>query len=148
MNIYDKYGYKFLYPENWFLEENEMETDEGSITLNSPSGAFWTLLVRPFGFNPDQLAEDVLKTMFKEYQDIEYERISRTIAGFTLLGYEMNFYFLDLTNTAVVLTFADESRSFAIFHQAGDQMVICTEEQPFTNDQVFDAITTSLLRNL
>ena len=148
MNTYDKYGYSFVYPENWQLDENEMDGDEGSITISAPSGAFWGLLIRPFGFNPDTLADDALKTMLKEYRDIEYSRISRNIAGYTLFGYEMNFYFLDLTNTAMVLTFADESRTFAIFWQCGDQMVVTSEPEPFSHEQVFDAITTSLLRNL
>lgn len=148
MNKYEKYGFSFLYPENWILEEYEMDTDEGSVTLNSPSGAFWVLMVRPFGYNPDTLAEDALKTMQKEYKDMEYSRISRKIGDHTLFGYEMNFYFLDLTNTAVVLTFAEETRTFAFFWQCGDQMVITSDPEPFSHEQVFEAITTSFLQNL
>ena len=149
MKTYDKNGYKFLYPDNWMLEETDFDDDEGSITLNSPSGAFWILMVRPFGHNPDELANDALKLMRRQYdRDFEYDRIERTIEDHKLSGYEMNFYYLDLTNTAVVLTFADESRTFAVFWQTGDQMVVTSEKEPFSHEEVFEAITISLLRNI
>ncbi len=148
MKTYDKHGISFSYPENWLLEENEIDSGHGSISLGSPRGSFWILSVRPFGSNPDTLAEDALRMMRREYRDMEYSRISRTIAGKTLFGYEMNFYYLDLTNTAVVLALAEEDRTFAIFWQCGDQMVITSEEEPFTDDQVFEAITFSFLQGV
>ena len=148
MNTYSNHGYSFFYPENWQLDESEMNDGEGSVSLTAPGGEFWVLMVRPAGFNPALLAEDALEAMVKEYRDIEYDVISRNIAGYTLTGYEMNFFFLDLTSTAMVLTFADENRTFAVFWQCGDQLVVASNPEPFDYEDVFEAITTSLLQNL
>ncbi|MCL2304557.1 MAG: hypothetical protein FWC43_04370 [Planctomycetaceae bacterium] len=148
MNTYDKHGYSFVYPENWQLDESEMEEGAGSVSLSAPGGEFWVLTVRPAGFDPTKLADDALETMVKEYRDIEYSAISRDIAGYTLTGYEMNFFFLDLTSTAMVLTYSDENRTFAIFWQCGDVLALTPEPESFSYEDVFEAMTTSLLRNL
>ena len=148
MNTYDKHGYSFVYPENWQLDESELEDGEGSISLSAPGGEFWVLTIRPAGFDPMKLADDALETMVSEYRDIEYSPIRRDIAGYTLIGYEMNFFFLDLTSTAIVLTFADANRTFAIFWQCGDLLVITSEQEPFAYEDVFEAMTISLLQNL
>jgi len=148
MNTYDKHGYSFVYPENWQLDESEFEDGEGSVSLSAPGGEFWILVVRPAGFDPMKLANDALETMTAEYRDIEYAPIRRNIAGYTLTGYEMNFFFLDLTSTAMVLTFADLHRTFSIFWQCGDLLVVTSEPEPFAYEDVFEAITTSLLQNL
>ena len=149
MNTYNKHGYTFVYPENWELDESEMndEAGTGSISLTAPGGEFWVLMARPAGFDPTKLADDALETMVKEYRDIEYSPTSRNIAGYLLTGYEMNFFFLDLTSSAMVLTYTDASRTFAVFWQCGDQLVV-TPDQPFDYEDVFEAMTTSLLRNL
>ena len=148
MNTYNKHGYSFIYPENWQLDESGLENGESTISLSAPGGEFWILMLRPAGFDPTKLADDALETMVAEYRDIEYSAISRNIAGYMLTGYEMHFFFLDLTSTAEVLTYADENRTFAVFWQYGDLLVVTPEPEPFDYEDVFEAISTSLLRNL
>lgn len=146
---YENYDLSFFYPENWTLEEEEdMQINQGSLVLTNPDGAFWILTVRPFGHNPELLAEDAIKTMKKEYPNLEIERITRFIDGVRMEGYEMIFYYLDLTNTAIVLTWSGAGRTFAVFWQTGDQLIVRPEKEPFSNEDIFEAITTSFLREM
>jgi hypothetical protein len=40
MKEYNSNGIYFGYPENWIIEESEMETAAGSIQLSNEDGAF------------------------------------------------------------------------------------------------------------
>jgi hypothetical protein len=73
MREYNQYGIYFAYPENWSLEENEVETSEGSVILSDVRGAFWTLKKYPFGTDPDEIVREVVDTMRSEYSDIEWD---------------------------------------------------------------------------
>ncbi|HVW36950.1 MAG TPA: hypothetical protein VHB99_06580, partial [Pirellulales bacterium] len=66
------------------------------------------------------------------------EAVVETIAGQELLGWDMNFYCLDLTNTAQVRGFGTDEATYLIFCQADDREF--EEVEP-----VFAAITRSLL---
>jgi hypothetical protein len=56
-------------------------------------------------------------------------------------GFDLNFYYLDLTNTACVRCLRTERATYAVFSQA--------EDREFAEIQrVFLAITTSLLIHL
>ena len=43
--IYDHQGVKFLYPDNWTLAGQSLDTEPIVVELQSPSSAFWTLHV-------------------------------------------------------------------------------------------------------
>lgn len=144
---YDRNGFFFHYPVGWLLEETPFDGDGGSIQLTSPSGAFWILTSHPFGTSPDTVALDVLRSMQREYRDLEFEPIFQTHFGRTLSGFEINFFYLDLTNTASILCFADETTTYGIFWQCGDQMVLIGDEAPVETEKVFEAITYTLLKN-
>ena len=60
------------------------------------------------------------------------------VEGLEIVGYDMNFYCLDLTNTAQVRAFRDEVASYVVFCQAEDRDF---EEAV----SVFEAITRTLL---
>ncbi|MGL6194844.1 MAG: hypothetical protein ACRC2T_08490 [Thermoguttaceae bacterium] len=154
MKKYKEHGISFSYPENWELEENEFEEDgaeegedtQGSVTLTTPGGEFWVLMVKPAGYDPYKLAKEAIDTMSQEYRDIEIHPVNRELEGVTLNGYEMNFYFLDLTHTAMILAFEWNDKTYAIFWQTGDLLVIRPDEPEFSVDEVFEAVTISLLR--
>ena len=43
---FDKLGIRFAFPDNWSLEEQQVD-DASSVTVSSPGGAFWWLAVHP-----------------------------------------------------------------------------------------------------
>lgn len=148
---YDKLGIRFQYPENWLLDETEAPEGElsfdemssgsaegHSVSVHSPNGAFWTLVMHPERPDPARLAEAVLAAMRQEYDQLDAETVSETVAGCDLQGYDLNFFCLDLTNTSWVRAGQNDQSSFVLLCQAEDREF--SKVRP-----VFEAMTASLL---
>lgn len=142
----EKENIRFRYPKNWFVQESIWDRKSKAVIVNSPEGYFWLLASYPSGTDPDSTASAVLDTMKGEYDKLENVPASRTVGGRTLRGYEMNFFYLDLVNTALVLGFEERDRTWVIFQQSTDRLALTGE--PFATEDVFEAITHSFLRNL
>jgi len=136
--VYDKMGIRFQYPDNWTVDEGEALTERNSVSVYSPGGAFWTVVVCPPSEDPGKLADDVLGAMRQEYDNLDAEPVTETVAGRELVGYDLNFYCLDLTNTARVRGVATAAATYIIHCQAEDR-------EYRTAGEVFRAITASLL---
>ena len=136
---FNKMGISFLYPDNWTLDEDDAKAGQESVTVFSPGGAFWSVSVHPPSTDPGQLAEAALKAMEEEYKELETEPARQTIADQKMIGYNINFYYLDMTNTASILCFRGTGASYAIFWQAEDRELKSIQD-------VFLAITTSFVR--
>ena len=146
VHIFEGFGFKFAYPLTWELED-DLVGENGYVSVTSPKGAFWILKKNPVGSNPELIHQDVINTMRMEYQDMEVYRIEKTLFGKTLVGFEMNFYYLDLTNTAMVMTFDYIDACYSIFWQTGDQLIIHADEDIDTQ-KVFEAMTYSLMQSI
>jgi len=138
---FHKMGIRFLYPENWTLDEEDALGGQKSVAVYSPGGAFWSVSVHPRHANPAQLAEAAVKAMQEEYEELESEEEREVIEGRELVGFDLNFYYLDLTNTATVRVLQTPHATYVIFCQA--------EDREFDQIQrVFQAITTSFVKHL
>lgn len=138
---YAKLGIRFEYPENWTLDEEEARDTRNAATVYAPSGAFWSVNLQPSdGGGPMALADSVVDTLRQEYPDFDAEPIRETVEGWELVGYEANFYCLDLTNTAQIRAIRSPFGTFVILAQAEDR-----EYQRLA--PVFQAMIISLLRN-
>ena len=138
---FNKMGISFLYPDNWTLDEDDAKAGQESVTVFSPGGAFWSVSVHPVSTDPAKLAKAALKAMKEEYKELETDRVRQTIAHQEMVGYEISFYYLDMTNTASILCFRTTNASYAVFWQAEDRELKTIQD-------VFLAITTSLITNL
>jgi hypothetical protein len=135
--LFDKLGIKFLYPDDWTLEPSTDEDQQGA-TVYSPGGAFWSVVVRGRDDDPVELAKVAMAAIGDLYTDIDTEAVEETIGGHELVGYNLNFYCLDLTNTAQIRACRHGDRTLLIIWQA--------EDREFDEvSKVFRAITTSLL---
>ena len=135
---YSKMGARFSYPENWTLDTDELNEKGNSITVYSPGGGFWSLGVHPAGTSAGKLAAEALEAMGEEYEHLESQEISETNAEDRLIGYDLNFFFLDLTSTAKIRCVRRPQATYAIFYQA--------EDREFDQiGEVFRAMTMSLL---
>jgi hypothetical protein len=139
--IFDKLGIRFQYPENWTIDEKEALEGNNSVTVYSPGGAFWSIVFHGGGVGPKELAAQALKVMKKEYEQLDAESVQETVAGHKLTGYDLNFYCLDLTNTALIRAFRTASAAYLILCQADDREFDEVEG-------VFRAITASCLVGL
>ena len=138
---FNKLGISFLYPDNWTLDEEDALAGRKSVTVYSPGGAFWSISAHPRSADPARLAKVAAEAMKEEYEDLEAEQSQETIAGCELLGYDLSFYCLDLTNTASVRCFRTHRATYTVYSQAEDREFEAVRA-------VFLAMTTSFLGNL
>ena len=140
--LFDKLGIFFQYPENWSLDESEAAEGQRSVSVYSPSGgAFWSLSVYSHQEDPQRLAAAALMAMKEEYDNLDAEAVQETRGNRELLGYDINFYCLDLTNTAAVRCLRTERATYTIFYEA--------EDREFEQVKlVFEAMSVSFLSNL
>lgn len=118
---YEKLGIRFDYPENWSVDEEEAQQTRSSVSVYSPGGAFWSIAIHPRSADPQELTFAALKAMREVYNELDAEPRQGSIAGNDSQGFEMNFYCLDLTNTAVVESFRAEEATYVVFWQAEDR---------------------------
>jgi hypothetical protein len=138
--VFDKMGIRFLYPENWTLDEQEALEGNRAVTVYSPGGAFWSIALHPTSTDPGELAAAAAEILRAEYDDAESEKVSEEIGGVPMSGFDVNFFYLDLTNTALIRGFRTATDSCLVLCQA--------EDREFGRlAPVFCAITTSLLTN-
>jgi len=138
---FTKLGISFQYPDNWTLDEEDALAGRQSVTVYSPGGAFWSVAVHPPSADPARLAQGALDAMRQEYEQLDAEESREIIAGHQTIGYDLNFFALDLTNTAQVRCWQTDRATYTIFWQAEDREFAQIE-------RVFQAITTSLLNGL
>jgi hypothetical protein len=141
--VYENAGLCFEYPENWLLEagssvDGESPGDEDSVTVYSPGGSFWTVVRHPGGKDPKPYVEAALQAMQEEYDEIDVEAVEETVLGHRLVGCDLNFFYLDLTNTARIRGVRTPGSTLLLFCQADDREL---DEI----DDVFRAMTASLL---
>ena len=138
---YNKSGIRFQYPDNWQLEESDTSADCQTVSVYSPGGAFWAVARHTRLADTKELAQAAVEALREEYAEIEVEAASDTIADHELVGYDLSFYYVDLTNTAWVRSLRADKSTFTIFYQAEDREM--KEIQA-----VMQAMTISFLRNL
>jgi hypothetical protein len=138
---FESLGISFQYPDNWALDDSDAVLGRQSVTVYSPGGAFWSVAVHPGSPDPAKLAAAIVETMKNEYDSLESEPAAETVVGYELAGYDLAFYCLDLTNTALIRSLRIAQTTYTIFCQA--------EDRDFERLRaVFQAITTSLLSGL
>jgi hypothetical protein len=135
---FDNLGISFQYPDNWQLDEEEIRAGQSAVTVYSPGGAFWSVAVHPGSAKPARMAQAALDAMRKEYEGLEAEPVEETTAGHKLIGFDLNFFYLDLTNTACIRSLRAGGITYTIFFQAED----CEYRDVA---MVFAAMTFSLL---
>jgi len=137
---FHKLGIAFQYPENWTLDEEDALAGSQSVTVYSPGGAFWSVSIHPRSADPHQLAQAAVTVMKGEYEGLESEAVEEVLAGREMVGFNLNFFCLDLTNTAMIRCLRTDQATYAVFWQAEDHEFVELEA-------VFRAITTSLLNH-
>jgi hypothetical protein len=138
---FDNLGISFQYPDNWQLDEAEVRAGQSAVTVFSPGGGFWSVALHTGPSLPAQMAQAALDAMRKEYDELDVEPISESMAGHDLLGFDLNFFCLDLTNTACIRSLRVGGTTYTVFFQAEDREYV--EIAP-----VFQAMTLTLLQSI
>ncbi|HND52071.1 MAG TPA: hypothetical protein PLV92_06735 [Pirellulaceae bacterium] len=135
---FNKFGVKFLYPENWTITDEQATDWPRSVSIATPDSAFWVLNVYEQG-DGAALTAEALRAMREQYPDLEAEPILETIEGAEVVGFDMQFYCLDFVVTARVVSARRGEQTFVVFSQGEDR--VYDRAAP-----VFQAMLVSLLR--
>ena len=135
---YDTSDLRFVYPDNWTLDDEPGTALPRSVSVNSPGGAFWSITMYQPSAEPVGLVNEALTTMRREYPGLESQAIAEQIAGTATTGHDLEFYCLDLLVAATLRAFSIGPAVCLIQCQAEDRAF----EQL---GPVFQAITESLL---
>lgn len=138
---FDKMGIAFQYPDNWTVDEEDALAGGDSVTVESPAGGFWSVTRHDAEVDCEDLASAAVEAMRGEYEEIEAEAVRETVADMEMSGYDLNFYCLDLTNSAQIRCIASVAGTFVVFCQAEDRDFQAIEP-------VFQAMTLTLLQGL
>jgi hypothetical protein len=138
---FNKLGLQFVYPDNWTVDETEALEGAASVTVYSPGGSFWSVSLHPRETPPQELVRSAVQALKQTYDELDTEDVTQDLAGKKLLGSDVNFYCLDLTNTAQIRAFAAPNFNVVILCQADDREFAEIE-------QVFQAMTFSLLSHM
>jgi hypothetical protein len=137
--VYQQADVRFLYPENWSLDNREESSSPWSVSVHSPSEAFWSLTVHDGIQGLEELATETLQAVEQEYQESFFESIKaeEEIAGCSAVGYDLNFFYFDFLVTAKLRVFRMGRFNCIVLYQA--------EDRDFEElHRVFQAITLSL----
>ncbi|MFM9058788.1 MAG: hypothetical protein ACKOSQ_06680 [Planctomycetaceae bacterium] len=138
---FHRFGLDFSYPDSWTVDTDDAREGRTAVTVQSPDGGFWSVSGHATGGRPAHLAEAVVTEMRDEYRDLDAEPAADVVEGRTLSGFDLNFYCLDLTNTAQVRTLETPTAIWLLLCQAEDRE--WDRVAP-----VFAAMTTSFVRGL
>jgi hypothetical protein len=133
--VFENFGIKFLYPENWQLSEEGGDDWPKVVNVQSPDGAFLSIYVYQSDANLPELVLEAVEAMRAEYEDLEAEEILEPDDAD--YGYNLDFYCLDLVVTTQIR--GVQLPDCAVVWQAQ------AESRDFDRHElVFKAITTSL----
>jgi hypothetical protein len=118
--IYEGHGVRFAYPSDWELEETD-EGEAATVEVQAPGGlAFALVRSDETGPDPASVADEVLEAMRETYPDLEIAPAMETIAGHHATGYDVEFFSLDITNSATIRCFRTAERTVLVFGQWSD----------------------------
>src|SRR3954470_423911 len=98
--VFEKFGIKFLYPENWQVTEEGADDWPKLVTVQNPGGAFLSIYVYEGSVNLRELVREAVDAMRLEYEDIETEEVLQPDDAD--YGYNIDFYYLDLVVTTQI----------------------------------------------
>ena len=115
---FESFGIKFLYPENWsVLERDEAEGADG-VTLELPSGGFFTVERERDGQLAEELIEEIADSIAEDYGEIEREDLQLEDAGPDERAVDFRFYYLDLLIISRLVIVNKRGSTFVVQIQA------------------------------
>ena len=69
--VYQHLGVRFLYPENWSVQDEEPDDWPRTVTLQSQHTSFWSLYVYPPGHEARAAVTEVIDSIRELYEDLE-----------------------------------------------------------------------------
>jgi hypothetical protein len=129
-------GFRIRYPDDWKLESEET-ADGWCTTLFSPDTAFLMLSYHGNEDDPTAVSDMALESLRESYPDLEAETVVETVAERPVVGYDVNFFTLDLTNTCWIRALEGSEGCLLMMGQ-------CTDDELEEHGAAIRAIFASL----
>jgi len=139
--LFNKMGIRFTYPDNWIVDETSAMEGAASVTVYSPTESFWTVSLHPADVEPESLVKSGVAALRETYPDLDFEETDDVIQGRDVVGADVNFICLDLTNTAQIRVFESANCVVVVYCQADDRDFDAL-------GPVFQAMTFSLIAGM
>lgn len=137
--VFERFGVRLMYPENWSLMDLEVEDWPRTVTIQSTDTGFWTLHVYPPGTETDSLVEELTQAIRAEFGELEVLPAVEVFGDTATSGVDIAFFLLDLLVEAKIRYVHTPSATLLWHYQA--------ESREFEQiEPVFQAIAVSMLR--
>jgi hypothetical protein len=118
--LYEDHGIRFEYPSEWTVEV----TDNGPLTtvnLEHPGGVAFVIVTSDDSCpDPGEVADTILEALREEYAELEDDPFEQVVNERLVSGYDVQFFALDLSNTARIRSFRTFTRTITIYGQWSD----------------------------
>lgn len=134
-SICDLDGLRFAYPSTWELTQEQR--DDGLAVMVSSSGtAFCSIMLMPERPSVDSVLRAALAAFRESYDDADSEPVSCRLASRPARGYDIDFFCLELVNSAWLRAFRTPQYTVFVLFQAGF-------DEPHARE-IFESICNSL----
>ncbi len=131
---YDNHGVRFDYPASWEVEVTE-DGEVVSVAVSIPDGLGFVVITTDTACPDPALASaEALEALREEYPNLDSNQVMEVINGQTTIGHDVEFFTLDMTNSAKIRCFRTPRRTVLCFGQWSD---LGREE---TGDQIRDIL--------
>jgi hypothetical protein len=134
-NEYRTDGLNFAYPSDWHLTE-EQQPDGLSVMVSSAGTAFCSFLLMPERPPLKQVLDSALAAFRESYDEVDSDAVECRLAGRAARGFDVDFYCLELVNSAWLRAFRTGRYTVFMLFQAGF-------DEPEARS-IFESICTSL----
>lgn len=119
MELFERDGLRFSCPAGWTLEEES--NDAGyMVLLQSPGSAFILITLDETMPELDHVLKETLDVLKADYPTLESESVVDTLGGQVTVGYDLDFFALDLPTICLARAFQTEQGSILILCQASE----------------------------
>lgn len=137
--LYEHFGIRFLYPENWSLVDEEREAWPRSVTVQNEETCFFSLHVYPAKQDMGPIIDTVIESIREEYSELEILEAKEKVGDVPAQGVDICFFYLDLLVEAKIRAVQTPTYTLVWHYQA--------ETREFEKmEPVFQAIATSLMQ--
>jgi hypothetical protein len=118
--VYENHGVRFEYPEDWELEE----TDHGevaTVAVSVPDGLGFAVITTDVTCpDPESASQEALEALREEYPGLDSKPVMEAINGQATTGHDIEFFALDMANSASIRCFRTPRRTVLVFGQWSD----------------------------
>lgn len=112
MQVYEKHGVRFEYPDGWELSVDDSD-DQIAVTVEGPGTAFWTISLISERPPAEEIIDSALQCFEEEYGEIDVYESDERICLLPTVGLNLDLISLDIVSKVALR--ACETDEFSIF---------------------------------